>query len=102
MRHPEKALARELQEIRVTFRRLATSFGRLERYLVSKPPLIDPRDAARRNTSLTVQQRAYLKLQAKYMKALLRLPVARQGRVKKLRATKGIRAAILAAERLRS
>jgi len=47
-----------------------------------------------------MQQRAVLKLQGKYMGTMRGLPPRKIAQVKRMRAEKGIRAAIAAAERM--
>jgi len=82
-----------LSQLRV----LARHFGRLE------PLLGKHRDVSigkRRRPRLSAKHRAALKLQGRYMGLLRGLPVRKAAAVKRVRAAKGVRAAIAAARRV--
>lgn len=101
----QSVAAREVRSIRTSFAQLARSFARLE------PLLADAAQAKgnsraqrvprpRRTPRLSAKQRATLKLQGRYMGTMRGLSVKLRARVKKVRATKGMRAAIAEARRL--
>lgn len=96
------AITREMVQIRTSFRKLARSFGRIAPLLAasanSEPSA--PKDATRRRPRLSADQRRALKLQGKYMGTMRGLKPTQRAQIKKIRATKGIRAAITAAQRL--
>ena len=97
------ALNRELQSIRKSFRQLATAFSRLGPALAAQAERAAPTSTnggGRKKPNLSAKQRAALKLQGKYMGTMRGLPAAKRAKVKKVRAEKGIRAAIRAAERM--
>ncbi|HKY33825.1 MAG TPA: hypothetical protein VJV23_14940 [Candidatus Polarisedimenticolia bacterium] len=98
-------LARELQTIRSSFTRIARSFGRISPLLTLVSPPGAPMDAEagrqpRKRPRLTGEQRKALKLQGKYMGTMRGLKPAQRSVIKKIRAEKGIRAAIEAAQRM--
>lgn len=96
------AIAKEMVQIRTSFRRLAKSFGRIAPLLAAaaNSQSSAQKDASRRKPRLSAEQRRALKLQGKYMGTMRGLKPAQRARIKKIRATKGIRAAISAAQRL--
>jgi hypothetical protein len=96
------AITREMVQIRTSFRRLAKSFGRIAPLLaaVATAEASSSQDATRRKPRLSAEQRRALKLQGKYMGTMRGLKPAQRARIKKIRATRGIRAAITAAQRL--
>jgi len=97
------ALNRELQSIRKSFRQLATAFSRLGPALAAqaeRSPTSSTNGGGRKKPTLSTKQRAALKLQGKYMGTMRGLPASKRAKVKKVRAEKGIRAAIQAAERM--
>ncbi|HZI93549.1 MAG TPA: hypothetical protein VFE84_04865 [Patescibacteria group bacterium] len=102
MPRSSSALARELTTIRTSFSRLASAFGRIAPYLVIEPESISLNSDGRRRRKprLSAAQRAALKLQGKYMGTMRGLKPRQIAEVKKIRETKGIRAAIKAAEKL--
>ncbi|MCI0441555.1 MAG: hypothetical protein L0177_20835 [Chloroflexi bacterium] len=104
MPRPSTAIHRELRQIRTAFRQLARSFGRVAPLLAAqdgKPePQEKPQEGKRRKPRLSAALRRAQKLQGKYMGTMRGLKPAQQARVKKLRAEKGIRAAIAAAKRM--
>lgn len=98
-------LSRELRAIRRSFEQIARAFERLRPALVAvsnQPGKGSEGQRMRRSPRLTAQQRAALKLQGKYMGTMRGLPAAKRAQVKKIRSTKGIRAAIAAARKMAS
>lgn len=99
-------IARELQSIRVSFSRIARSFGRISPLLAT--PTIVPVSAGgmeqpvRKRPKLTPRQRAALKLQGKYMGTMRGLKPAQRSIIKKIRVEKGIKAAIVEAQKMAS
>lgn len=99
-------ITREISRIRRSFSTLANAFARLGPALSSSAarPSSNGRAAAtksgRKRPRLSAAQRAALKLQGKYMGTMRGLKRADQSRVKAIRKTKGIRAAIAEAQRL--
>ncbi len=101
MHRTSTALAKELRSIRTTFRQLARAFTRLGPVLVNGAATAATEGTpARRRPRLTAKQRASLKLQGKYMGTMRGLSARKAAQVKRIRAAKGIRAAIVAAERM--
>jgi hypothetical protein len=100
----KRTLAKEIRAISIAFNQLARSFARLAPVLASAggPGALAPAPAKRRKPRLTTAQRAALKLQGRYMGTLRGLKPTQKAKVKKIRAQKGIRAAIAAARRLAS
>jgi len=99
------SIAREIRSIKLSFNKLARSFGRIAPLLsVAATSGSDPDTAGgkrpRRKPRLTSQQREALKLQGKYMGTMRGLKPTQRAKIKKIRATKGIRAAIAAAQKL--
>ncbi len=95
------ALAREIRSIRTSFRRLASSFGKIAPLLAaSTGPQEGSNGRTRRKPRLSADQRRALKLQGKYMGTMRGLSPTLRNKVKKIRAKRGIRAAIAAAARL--
>jgi len=98
-------LTKEIKSIRSSFNRLARSFGRIAPLLVAFPGEAASALAAsgkrpRRKPRLSVDQRKALKLQGKYMGTMRGLKPSKRAVIKKIRAEKGIRAAITAAQRM--
>lgn len=99
-------LAKEIRSIRTSFARLSRSFGRIAPLLSSLPAVAEQAVAAakgrkvRRKPRLSKEQREALKLQGKYMGTMRGLSARRRGVIKKIRADKGISAAIAAARRM--
>jgi hypothetical protein len=93
------ALTRELRAIRMALRQLQRSFDRLAPALAARPSVGAP---ARRKMTMTPARRAALKLQGQYMGYMRNLRPQQKAKVKKIRAGKGIRAAIAAAKKLGS
>ena len=91
------SLAREIRRIHRDFQRLAVSFGRLGPALASH---LNGASGPATKRRLTASHRAALKLQGRYMGTLRGLKPRERARVKKVRAAKGIRAAIAAARRM--
>ena len=98
-------LTREIKSIRSSFNRLARSFGRIAPLLVAAPEegssaSSSEGKAPRRRPRLSADQRRALKLQGKYMGTMRGLKPSKRALIKKIRAKKGIRAAITAAQRM--
>jgi hypothetical protein len=93
------ALKRELHAIQVALRQLQRSFDRLAPALAARAAGGTP---PRRKMQMTPARRAALKLQGQYMGYMRNLKPQQKAKVKKIRAVKGIRAAITAAKRLGS
>ncbi|HEY3177155.1 MAG TPA: hypothetical protein VGK94_15485 [Candidatus Polarisedimenticolia bacterium] len=94
-----------MRAIRTTFRQLARSFGRIAPIFTAVPQARTAAPTAgekqiRRKPRLTLATRAALKLQGRYMGTMRGLPATKRAIVKKVRAEKGIRAAIVAARRM--
>ena len=103
MPRPSTTLSRELRTIRQSFQNLAKAFQRLQPALAAlRTQPAGNGKTTRRPPSLTAKQRAALKLQGKYMGTMRGLPAAKRAMVKKVRAEKGIRAAIAEARRIAS
>jgi len=98
----DRSLAREIRTIRTSFRQLAGAFSRLAPILTKRrPPMSDNGTGpARRRPRITAKHRAALKLQGRYMGTLRGLKPRQRVRVKKVRAAKGIGAAIAEAKRI--
>jgi hypothetical protein len=101
-------LGREILEIRRAFTALAAAFERLGPALAARQAeavasgkaTTNGAAPARRRMNLSPKQRAALKLQGKYMGTMRGLKPGQRAAVKKLRAEKGIQAAIREAERM--
>lgn len=103
MPRTSQALAREMRAIRQSFTRLARSFSRIAPLLSAPPATVEVAasgKATRRRPRLTASHRKALKLQGKYMGTMRGLKSTHRARVKKIRAEKGIRAAIAEALKL--
>lgn len=103
MPRSQMVLARELRTIRTSFTRLARSFERIAPLMVNPPRVAEPGEAqrpSRRRPRLTAQRRAALKLQGKYMGMMRGMRPAGRAKLKRIRAEKGIEAAIAAAEKM--
>jgi hypothetical protein len=105
MPRPTTTVPRELRTISALLRSLAVAFGRLapaSAIAISSSGHSKARaeTPARRKPRLTLEWRRALKLQGRYMGTMRGLPPKQQARVKKIRAEKGIRAAIKAARRM--
>jgi len=98
---PSATLARELRTIRKSFRQLASAFSRIAPALAKQTiASISDNGSGRRSPRLTAKHRAALKLQGRYMGTLRGLKPRQRVKVKRIRAAKGIRAAIAAARRM--
>jgi hypothetical protein len=99
-----RSLAREILAIRRAFTALAAAFERLGPALAARQAEVvangNGATPVRRRPKLSPKQRAALKLQGKYMGTMRGLKPGQRVAVKKLRAEKGIQAAIRAAVRL--
>ncbi len=97
------ALAREIRTIRTSFRQIARSFGRIAPLLTDVAATADrsaDSNGGRRKPRLSPDQRRALKLQGQYMGTMRGLKPAERARIKKIRASRGIHAAIAAARKL--
>jgi hypothetical protein len=96
------ALAREIRVIRTSFRRLARSFSKIAPLLGEHQDVVvkalSNGGRPRRKPRLSAQRRAELKLQGKYLGTMRGLKPRQRAQVKKIRATKGILAAIASAK----
>ncbi|HZE89179.1 MAG TPA: hypothetical protein VE404_06505 [Verrucomicrobiae bacterium] len=96
----------ELHRIRKSFMALAKAFDRLGPALTVSvnravtAPVEGETRSGRRKPRLSLEQRQALKLQGKYMGTMRGLKATYQARVKSIRKTKGIRAAIAEAQKL--
>lgn len=96
----------ELYRIRRSFLALAKAFDRLGPALTVSvnravaTPVGGETRSGRRKPRLSAEQRKALKLQGKYMGTMRGLKAAYQARVKSVRKTRGIRAAIAEAQKL--
>jgi hypothetical protein len=96
-------LGRELLQIRRAFTVLAAAFERLGPALAERQVAVAPTNGtapARRKMNLSPKQRAALKLQGKYMGTMRGLKPGQRAAVKRIRAEKGIHAAIREAVRM--
>jgi len=99
------ALAREIKSIRTSFRQIARSFGRIAPLLTdagSTTGRVDDTNGGRRKPRLSPDQRRALKLQGQYMGTMRGLKPTDRAKIKKIRASRGIRAAIAAARKMSS
>jgi hypothetical protein len=100
-------LRRELRALSHAMKQIAESFARLTPELVKAQVAARdgrygavPPEPARRRPTLSPKHRAALKLQGKYMGTMRGLKPAQRAAVKRVRAEKGIKAAINVAARL--
>lgn len=106
MSQPANIIAKEIRSIRTSFAKLSRSFGRIAPVLASLPTTAELAVAAargkkvRRRPRLSHVQREALKLQGKYMGTMRGLSPNRRAVIKKVRAEKGIKAAIIVARRM--
>jgi hypothetical protein len=95
---------REMLQIRRAFTALATAFERLGPALAERQTEAvangNGATPTRRRMNLSPKQRAALKLQGKYMGTMRGLKPGQRAAVKRVRAEKGIQAAIREAERM--
>lgn len=96
----QNTMAREIRSIQSALRQLFRSLDRLAPMLVAQRASADSKP--RRNRQISPARRAALKLQGQYMGHMRYLKPTQKARVKKIRTTKGIRAAIAAAKKLGS
>ena len=97
----KRSAARELRSISAALRQLAQAFDRLAPALAAAPTAAGGKSPrAGRKLTLTPARRVALKLQGQYMGYMRNLKPRQKTRVKEIRATKGIRSAIVAAKRL--
>jgi hypothetical protein len=92
----KNAIARELRAIQIALRQLECSFGRLVPILTAERTRVA---SSRRKMHITPERRAALKLQGQYMGYMRQLKPAQKAKVRKIRAAKGVRAAIAAAKK---
>jgi|SRR6267142_2871722 len=92
---------RELRQVSAAFRKLARSFENLGSALAAAESVngASPR-RTRRKPRLSHTQRRAFKLQGAYMGTMRGLKPRQRVQVKKIRAAKGVRAAIAAARRM--
>jgi hypothetical protein len=95
----KNAVVVELRSIRSALRQLQRSFDRLAPAIAATPP---NGDRPRRKMTITPARRVQLKLQGQYLGYMRGLKPHQKSQVKKIRAAKGVRAAIAAAKRLAS
>jgi hypothetical protein len=102
----QNSVKSEIHKIRRSFISLAKSFDRLGPALsvsMARPAgngAAAATGTGRRRPRLSAEQRSALKLQGKYMGTMRGLKAAHQARVKAVRKTSGIRAAIKLAQKL--
>ncbi|HZC81236.1 MAG TPA: hypothetical protein VE222_05870 [Nitrospiraceae bacterium] len=99
------AVARELKKIRSSFRQLARSFTRIIPILIGRRKVATATEGGndrRRRRALSPARRQALRLQGRYIGTIRMLPAAKKAKVKRVRDTKGVRAAIAYARRLAS
>jgi|SRR5678815_3822009 len=94
-----RSLAKEIRSIRTALRQLDRSFARIAVALATNS---NASVTGRRKLRLTPARKAALKLQGQYMGLLRGLRPRQKSAVKRIRAEKGIRPAIAAAQRLSS
>lgn len=104
MPHSSNVLAREIQVIRKSFSQLSRAFEKIGPYLTPVPAMaVAPKaKRPRRKPRLSPQTRAALKLQGRYMGTMRGLPAVKRAKVKRIRAEKGVRAAIAYAKQVAS
>jgi len=90
--------ARELRSVRTALRQILRSFDRLASTLAAVQTT--NHQQRRRKMQITPARHAALKLQGRYLGYMRQLTPAQKTKVKKVRAAKGIRAAIVAAKHL--
>jgi len=90
----------EIQTIRRSLASVVRSLGRLGGALDEVARAPRGQEPPRRKLRLTPQRMAALKLQGQYIGHMRMLPARQQARVKALRLTKGVRAAIRYAQSL--
>jgi hypothetical protein len=100
--HP---VTRELRTISAALNALAENFRRLVPALAGEmssrsQPTVSRDARTRRKPRFTPAFRRHLKLQGRYMGTMRRLKPRQRAQVKKIRTTKGVRAAIAAARRM--
>ena len=93
------SIARELRTISTSFRHLARAFDRIGPALTNRTARANSK-RPRRKLRLTAEHRKALKLQGRYIGTMRNLGPRKKARVKKVRAEKGIRAAIAEARRM--
>ena len=100
----QSTVPREMWKIRSSFMQIARSFDRLGPMLqaaaVGNAVTTSTERPARKKPRLTAEWRRALKLQGQYMGTMRGLKPRQRARVKKIRAEKGIRAAIREARRM--
>ena len=97
-------ISREYESLRASFHQLAQSIGRIGSMLAQAAAgdgVVGAKAGRprRRKPRLSAKRRAALELQGKYMGTLRGLKPRARAKVKRIRAEKGIRAAIAAARR---
>ena len=95
--------ARKLRDVSTLFRKLARAIRSVGSALVAAESMNGETSGAtrqRRKPRFSAEFRRQLKLQGKYMGTMSRLRPRQRAQVKKIRALKGVRAAIAAARRM--
>ena len=101
-RSRRSSVTREIGAIRRSLASVARALPRLVLALEAAARHAKPHPARRRTLRLSAARRAALKLQGQYMGYLRRLKPRQKARVRALRTTKDVRAAITLAKRLGS
>lgn len=96
-----RSINAEVQAIRRSLAAVVRTLGRLGIALQAATRAARPADTGRRKLNLSPQRQAALKLQGQYIGHMRMLPARQQARVKALRETKGVRAAIRYAQSLK-
>ena len=96
----QRSITAEIQTIRRSLASVARSLGRLGSALEAAARVPRGKQPRTRKLHLTPERMAALKLQGKYIGHMRMLPARQQARVKALRVTKGVRAAIRYAQSL--
>jgi len=100
---PRNAAARELHQVSAAFRSLARAFQSLGWVLVAATSMNGTSPGGtpqRRKPRFTAEFRRHLKLQGAYMGTLRGLKPRQRSHVKRIRAAKGVSAALAAAQRI--
>ena len=95
-----RSVSQELQSIRRSLASIARTVGRLGPALEAAVRSSTAPPVPRRPRKLSPERRAALKLQGSYIGHVRKLSLKQRARVKKLRAEKGVRAAIRLAKAL--
>ena len=96
-----RSINAEVQAIRRSLAAVVRTLGRLGTALQAAAQAPRPAESTRRKLNLSPKRQAALKLQGQYIGHMRMLPAKQQARVKALRETKGVRAAIRYAQSLK-